>query len=62
MPSDNLTFRTEIVYRNASVPYFAGRGGVTSQNGLTTTPLAPDWRPDLVRSETRIIIALLYRL
>src|SRR2546430_9117377 len=26
-------------------------GGVTSPNGYTTTPLPPDWRPDLVKSE-----------
>ncbi len=62
MPSDNLTLRTEIVYRNSSVPYFAGHGGVTSQTGLTTTPLDPNWRPDLVKSETRLVLALLYRL
>ncbi|OYU95201.1 MAG: hypothetical protein CFE21_12920 [Bacteroidetes bacterium B1(2017)] len=62
MPSDNLTFRTELVYRNADVPYFAGRGGVTSQTGYSTTPLDPTWRPDLVKSETRLIFALLYRL
>ena len=62
MPTDNLTLRAEVVYRNASVPYFAGKGGVTSQTGLSTTPLDPNWRPDLVKSETRLILALLYRL
>lgn len=62
MPTDNLTFRTELVYRQSSVPYFAGKGGVTSQTGMTTTALDPNWRPDLVKSETRLIFALLYRL
>ena len=62
MPSQNMTFRAEFVYREADVPYFAGKGGVTSQTGLTTTPLDPNWRPDLVKSEARIIFAMLYRL
>ncbi len=62
MPNQSLTFRVEWVYRNASVPYFAGRGGVTSQTGLSTTALDPNWRPNLVRSESRIIFALLFRL
>jgi hypothetical protein len=62
MPTDNLTLRAELVHRESSVPYFAGKGGVTSQTGMTTTPLDPNWRPDLVKSETRLILALLYRL
>jgi hypothetical protein len=62
MPNQSLTFRTEFVYRHSSVPYFAGRGGVTSQTGYTTSTLDPDWRPDLVQSESRIIFALLFRL
>lgn len=62
MPTQNMTFRAEFVYREADVPYFAGKGGVTSQTGLTTTPLDPSWRPDLVKSEARIIFAMLYRL
>ncbi len=62
MPNQSLTFRIEFVHRESSVPYFAGRGGVTSQTGYSTTPLAPGWRPDLVKSENRIILALLFRL
>jgi hypothetical protein len=62
MPNQSLTFRIEFVHRASSVPYFAGRGGVTSQTGYSTTPLAPGWRPDLVKSENRIIFALLFRL
>ena len=62
MPSQHMTFRAEWVHRESSVPYFAGRGGVTSQTGLTTTTLNPAWRPDLVKSETRIIFAILFRL
>lgn len=62
MPNQSITFRIEFVHRESNVPYFAGRGGVTSQTGYTTTPLAPGWRPDLVKSESRIIFALLFRL
>ena len=62
MPTQHITFRGEFVHRESSVPYFAGRGGVTSQTGLTTTALDPSWRPDLVKSETKVIFAILFRL
>ena len=62
MPNQSVTFRIEYVYRHSSVPYFAGRGGVTSPSGYTTTALPADWRPDLVKSESRIIAAILFRI
>ncbi len=62
MPNQSITFRLEFVYRNSSVPYFAGKGGVTSQTGYSTTLLDPNWRPDLVKSESRLILAMLFRL
>ncbi len=62
MPDQHMTFRMELVHRESNVPYFAGHGGVTSQTGLTTTPLDPNWRPDLVKAETRLILAILFRL
>lgn len=62
MPNQSLTFRVEWVYRSASVPYFNGAGGVTSPTGYATTALPADWRPDLVKKESRIILALLFRL
>ncbi len=62
MPNQSITFRAEFVYRNSSVPYFAGRGGVTSQTGYSTTPLDPAWRPDLVKSESRLIFVMLFRI
>ncbi len=62
MPNQSITFRIEFVYRNSSVPYFAGKGGVTSQTGYSTSVLDPEWRPDLVKSESRIIVAVLFRL
>lgn len=62
MPSQFITFRMEFVHRGSTVPYFAGHGGVTSQTGLTTTPLDPSWRPDLVKNEDKVILAMLLRL
>lgn len=62
MPNQSITFRIEYVYRNSSVPYFAGQGGVTSQTGFSNVPLDPNWRPDLVKSESRLIAAVLFRL
>ena len=62
MPNQSITFRAEIVHREANVPYFAGAGGVTSQTGYTTAVLDPNWRPDLVKVENRIIFAILFRI
>jgi len=61
MPTQHFECRLEYVHRNASVPYFAGAGGVTSPNGYTTTPLPANWRPDLVTFEDRVIMAMLVR-
>ncbi len=62
MPNQSLTVRLEYVHRQANVPYFAGRGGVTSPTGYTTTPIPTGWAPDLVKSEDRMILAILFRL
>ena len=73
MPTENITFRFEFVHREADVPYFAGRGGVTGPDGYKSGGLYhPDtnimtnapagWTPDLVQSENRLIFALLFRL
>lgn len=62
MPNQSITFRIEYVHRQTNVPYFAGRGGVTSPTGYTTTTIPAGWQPDLVKSEDRIIAALLFRL
>ncbi len=59
MPNDYITWEFEIVHREASVPYFAGPGGVTSPDGYTTTPIpATGWVPDLVKTETRVVLAM----
>jgi hypothetical protein len=62
MPNQSITFRVEYVHREASVPYFAGKGGVTSQTGYSTTPLDPLWKPDLVKTENRLIFVVLFRI
>lgn len=62
MPNQSITFRIEYVHRSANVSYFAGSGGVTSQTGYSTVALDPAWRPDLRKSEDRIILALIFRL
>lgn len=64
MPNQSVTFRLECVYRQSEQNYFAGRGGVTSSDGYITTPVDINgtWRPDLVKSETRLIFATLFRL
>ncbi|MBL0328231.1 MAG: porin [Bacteroidetes bacterium] len=62
MPNQSIAFRFEYVHRESSVPYFAGQGGVTSPSGYTTTPLTPSWIPDLVKTENRIIFAVLFRI
>ncbi len=73
MPNQSIEFKLELVHRQASVGYFAGPGGVTSPNGYTTYPVlqqlpngtiipTTNWVPDLVRSENRIILAILFRI
>ena len=38
MPSQYITFRSEIGYRHASVPYWSGHGGITPPGGNTGSP------------------------
>jgi hypothetical protein len=73
LATENLTWRLELVHREASVPYFAGPGGVTgpdgyktggtySPDGLLSTSVPAGWTPDLATQETRIIFAMLFRI
>ncbi len=64
MPSQFVTFRLEGNHRAASVPYFAGQGGVTPAGGNTGAPgsLVPGFTPDLRKTDNRIIIALLVKM
>ncbi len=72
-PTENITFRLEVSHHESSVPYYAGPGGVTgpdgykcgglyNADGLITTCAPPGWTPDLVKTETKLIFALLFRL
>ena len=63
MPDQFVTFRGEFDTRGSSVPYFAGRGGVTPQNGNTGDPgsLVDNFTPDLRKRETRLNFALLVK-
>jgi hypothetical protein len=61
MPDELQTWRLEFVHRAANVPYFAGHGGVTSPDGYLNTPVPSGWRPDLVKSEDKLLGALLLR-
>jgi hypothetical protein len=64
MPDEFSTFRVELDHRHASVPYFAGRGGVTPPGGNTggAGSAVSSWAPDLRRSETRATVAILIKL
>jgi hypothetical protein len=61
MPVEQVTYDLEFNHRQASVPYFAGHGGVTSPDGYITTATPTGWRADLTKGDTRIIAALLVR-
>ncbi len=63
MPNQSFEVRVEYVHREADNPYWAGPGGVTSPSGYTTTPVpAMGWAPDLVKTEDKVILAVLFRL
>ncbi|SEW39904.1 Putative beta-barrel porin-2, OmpL-like. bbp2 [Chitinophaga sp. YR573] len=62
MPNDHITFRFEFDHRNTNIPYLAGPGGTTSQTGFSTDAPDPTWKPDLRKSENRLIVAVNVRL
>lgn len=63
MPSPFATFRAEFNRRGASVPYFAGEGGVTPPGGNQGAPgsQVEGWAPDLRKTESRLTLALLVK-
>jgi hypothetical protein len=61
MPNDHITFRMEYGFRKSNIPYFAGKGGTTSPDGWINTPVG-NWRPDLRKKETRMTLAVNFRL
>ena len=64
MPSQYVTWRAEYNHREANVPYFAGRGGITPPGGNQGAPgsVVAGFTPDLRKSENRVTLALLVRL
>lgn len=64
MPSEFLTMRLEFNHRAASVPYFAGRGGVTPPGGNQGSAGSPveGFAPDLVHTEDRLTGAVMLKL
>jgi hypothetical protein len=64
MPEEFVTFRLEYNHRAASVPYFAGPGGVTPDGGNVGDPgsVAPGFTPDLRKTEDRVTLALLVKM
>jgi hypothetical protein len=62
LPNEHVTWGLEIVHREASDPYFAGPGGLTSPNGWNAPVGDPTgFQADLVTAETRLICALMVR-
>ena len=62
MPNEHLTWGIEAVTRHTNVPYFSGRGGVTSPNGWNPPIGDPTgYVADLVKNETRIIMSMIVR-
>jgi Putative beta-barrel porin-2, OmpL-like. bbp2 len=61
MPDELTTWGLEFNHRQSVDPYFAGHGGVTSPDGYITTAVPTGWRPDLAKTDNRIIADLLLR-
>lgn len=62
MPNNYLTFGIEFVTRHTNVPYFSGRGGVTSPNGWNPPIGDPTgFKADLVKDENRLILSTIFR-
>ena len=64
MPLPFGTVHLEYNHRAASVPYFAGHGGVTPPGGNQGDPgsQVDGWAPDLVNTEDRLSVALMVKL
>jgi len=60
LPSDSLAFRFEFISRHSNVPYFSGRGGVTSPDGWQGTPGL--FIPDIAKHENRLTFAINWRM
>ena len=60
-PSPWIVFRAEYMHRAASIPYFAGSGGITGPGGVPASDPST-FTPDLRRSDDRVILAATLRL
>ena len=63
MPNQRVTFRGEFNRRGATVPHFAGSGGVTPPGGNQGAlgSVVQAWAPDLRKLESRLTFALLVK-
>lgn len=62
MPNEHITCGIEFVTRHTSVPYFSGRGGLTSPNGWNAPIGNPNgFVADLVKDENRLILSMIFR-
>jgi hypothetical protein len=63
MPRPFVIFRAEFNHRHASVPYFAGPGGVTPPGGNSGSPgsVVEGFSPDLRNNEDRLTFAFLVK-
>ena len=63
MPTQFNTWGIELVHREATQPYFSGRGGLTSPNGWGAPIGDPSgFVADLQKHETRIILSHIFRM
>jgi hypothetical protein len=64
MPSQHITWRLEYNHRQASVPYFAGSGGMTPPGGNQGAPGSnvANWTPDLANTENRIALDMMIKI
>jgi hypothetical protein len=63
MPTQFNTWGIELVHREATRPYFSGRGGLTSPNGWNAPIGDPaGFVADLQKHETRIILSHIFRM
>jgi hypothetical protein len=61
MPNEQVTYDLEFMHRGSSVPYFAGHGGVSGPDGYITSTVPTGWRPNLSKTDDRVVAAFLLR-
>lgn len=61
MPTDFLSIRPEVMYRAATVPFFSGRGGITSPDGFQDTA-TDEFTPDVVKDQLLFTLGANFRL